>query len=228
MLIAAVHSAERIAVAEGWNKKYLLMTSSFAQLFHFRSKLLEEITQSGLAHRRLRFSRLALTFGLHPSVDFDLIRPGLDQEILKISERQKRRNAEKILYQRRVEVKEHLHRLKSDGTSEALPNLTTFRKLPAIKLVQNHTSAKKASIELKSPLIAEILRNELGRWRESARETLAAILGQPNWKCPSNKKLHPVERLTAKFKCKRCPTIPRKYSKDGMCSTTIRSGPSFR
>jgi hypothetical protein len=55
-----------------------------------------------------------------------------------------------------------------------------------------------------SKLIVSLIEEELVRWREDAKAALAAVIGVKSWKSASTKKLHPVDRLTARFRCKRC------------------------
>lgn len=45
--------------------------------------------------------------------------------------------------------------------------------------------------------------------------TLGATLGFPKWKSASKIKLHPVDRLTARFKCTKCDKESYKFYPEG-------------
>lgn len=63
--------------------------------------------------------------------------------------------------------------------------------------------------------ITKFLKSELGGWKEKAKMELGAVLGYPNWKTASKNILHPTERITARFLCKRCVKLPIRYRDDG-------------
>lgn len=72
------------------------------------------------------------------------------------------------------------------------------------------------SKELKSAkLVHQLLQDNLDAWRNKARSEFAAILGFPGWRSPSKKKVHPVNRVTAWFRCKKCV----KYAQGAMTAT---------
>lgn len=146
-------------------------------------------------------------------IDYDLIKPKVEAEILKIVEHRERRSKEEAYRVRRADVAQHYNRLRSAKTEEALPTLDVFRKIPIINSLQRkETSQSGVSKELKaSPLVGELLRDELRKWREAAKASLAATLGYPDWKTASTKKLHPVDRLTARFQCQICHKVATRY-----------------
>lgn len=68
-----------------------------------------------------------------------------------------------------------------------------------------------------------------------AKNALGVILGfPPDWKSPSSKKAHPVDRLTARFRCRTCQRVEAKYKVFGcfdyagaimhMCFVTLDKG----
>ena len=140
--------------------------------------------------------------------DYMLIRDQVDQEMVEHRARVARREAEAAFKKRRDDVAAHYTRLKSEPNPvEVLPTLSEFRKLSVMKVMQGKASDKDAGVgkELKSnKLVNELLTDNLNRWREEARSALAGVLGFPGWKSASKKKVHPVDRLTARFICKKC------------------------
>ncbi|EGO03801.1 hypothetical protein SERLA73DRAFT_83960 [Serpula lacrymans var. lacrymans S7.3] len=134
-----------------------------------------------------------------------------------MTERRQRSMNEHYYRRRRIEVEQHFNRLKSEGNF-VLPTLAEFRKLPVMQLVQGKVGTSNNSFagDLKnSLLIAELIQGDLRKWMEPVVDALSSELGYPNWKSASTKKLSPVKRLTARFKCKRCDRVAKKYSNDG-------------
>ncbi|GBE84011.1 hypothetical protein SCP_0510700 [Sparassis crispa] len=177
--------ANSFAVAEGWSAWDLLHTETYGLLHRSKILSLENVKDT----------------------DFALIRPTVEREIIANKERQERCAAEHAYSKRRADVKQHYDRLRSAAEKQVLPPLGEFRKLSVMRLMQEKPSDAAAGIsqELKnSKLVAELLKDNLRAWREGARDALAAALGFPGWKSFSKKKLHPVERLNAWFKCKKC------------------------
>lgn len=149
----------------------------------------------------------------------------MEAEITSLVERRKRQKAEKAYKRRRDAVEEHYNRLKSQNPSGSttpgegdkpgaskdpliLPTLAEFRKQPIIAALQQKPGTEDRmdiSRELKSSkLVESTLRQSLETWREEAREKLAGALGFPGWKTASKTKLHPVDRGTALFICRKC------------------------
>ena len=145
--------------------------------------------------------------------EYKLIRDQVDQEVVEHRANVARREAEAAYKKRREDVAAHYTRLKSaPNAGEVLPTLSEFRKLSVMKVMQGKASDKDAGVgkELKdSKLVNELLTENLKQWREEARSALAGVLGFPGWKSASKKKLHPVDRLTARFICKKCSSKGR-------------------
>ena len=98
-----------------------------------------------------------------------------------------------------------------------IPNLDEFRRLPVIKIYEaagpspagsDSSSSSSFPRSLKDPFVASVLNENLNQWRENARAALAGVLGFPGWRTHSQRKLHPVDRLSARFRCKRCDACP--------------------
>jgi hypothetical protein len=117
----------------------------------------------------------------------------------------RRRIEEKTIRRHRQEVSNHYYTI-IRAYKEVFPTLATFRRLPIVSLVQSQRSSTENGItmDLGSPFFAKLLEDDLRSWREAAREDMSAILGSPSWKSASSQMLHPLDRLTAWFQCRRC------------------------
>ena len=126
--------------------------------------------------------------------------------MLKTIEQRKRREHESSYRLRREDVKKHYDRLRSSKTKEVLPTLAQFRLLPFINILQTRptTAANTTGDSQQSELLADLIQSDLKTWRERTKEAFATKLGYSNWKSASKNKLHPVDRLTARFKCMKC------------------------
>ncbi|KAI0729771.1 hypothetical protein C8Q72DRAFT_777268 [Fomitopsis betulina] len=179
-------TALRIASREGWNVYDMIGTKSFGLLYRSKTAVLESINHE----------------------DYMMIRDQVDKEMVEHRSRLARRQREAAYKKRREDVAAHYTRLKSAPSPvEVLPSLLDFRGLSVIKVLQGQPSDKETGIadELKdNKLVHDLLVDNLSQWREVARSTLAGILGFPGWKTASKTKLHPVDRLTARFICKSC------------------------
>lgn len=135
-----------------------------------------------------------------------MIRPTVEVEVLEVMESRQRREHEAAYRRRREGVQQHYEQLKLSGKHKTLPSLAQFRQLPIVNILQSKTSSKTdvADDLQNSTLVKELLQSDLQKWQESARAVLAATLGLPDWKNANKTKLHPVDRLTARFKCKEC------------------------
>jgi ribosomal protein L44E len=151
----------------------------------------------------------------HQSVtDYDLIRPQVETELIENIQRRKRRLEEKALQQRRADIEKHYERLKSTKSEPSLPPLSTFRRLPTVSVIQSKSTPSASELQA-SPLLSQLVKDDLSKWREAAMETLGKCLGEGGWKSASRKKLHPVDRLTARFRCTKCEQVEVKYMADG-------------
>lgn len=98
-----------------------------------------------------------------------------------------------------------------------MPSLSSFRELPTIRQIQQSVgqSVKEVDTNLQSQPIQTLVHSELAKFHLEAKNNLAAILGFQDWKTPSSKKLHPSDRLTAKFQCRTCHRVEAKYKDFG-------------
>lgn len=65
-----------------------------------------------------------------------------------------------------------------------------------------------------SALVAELVAADLKTWMASAREKLSESLGFPKWKSASKTRLHPLDRITARFRCRGCGKVAKRYEKE--------------
>ena len=120
------------------------------------------------------------------------------------------RKEEHAKQERLEEVKTTWDTLKASSSAKespnaAIPNANEFRKLSVVKIYEKPGVGEKRN--LRDPFVASILAENLDQWRDAARAALAAVLGFPGWKNLSKRKLHPVDRLTARFRCQRCDKV---------------------
>ncbi|KAI0631100.1 hypothetical protein C8Q77DRAFT_1159804 [Trametes polyzona] len=170
-----------------------------------------EILQSP-TYTTIHYAKLRCFEEWHLS-EFKSIQDAVRADIAAQKRKKSVRERDLALQRKRAEVESHYAGLASAHPKPLLPSLAEFRKLSAIKAIEASPTAQNAS--LSDPLVASILENNLQQWRDSARAALAAVLGFPRWKAMSRKKLHPVDRLTARFRCKRCDAAGKDTGKDG-------------
>ncbi|TFK49102.1 hypothetical protein OE88DRAFT_465427 [Heliocybe sulcata] len=149
--------------------------------------------------------------------DFEIIRDQVDLEITNLTRRRRRKQEEKSYAQNRARVALHYQRMKSAGVQQPMPSLLEFHRLPVIKALESSAPQEPTVDEqLKDEaFLKDTLEKDLQKWRERARARLAAVLGFPDWNTTSNIKLHPVDRLTARFVCKLCRKVAKKYEELG-------------
>ncbi|OSD01490.1 hypothetical protein PYCCODRAFT_1503536 [Trametes coccinea BRFM310] len=148
--------------------------------------------------------------------EFATIQETVAAEVTAMKQRKLQREKERVLQSRRGTVAKEYARLKQNAEQGTIfPSLPEFRKLSVVKTVETSSSSNDPNIT--DPFIGQILMNNLDQWRASARAALAAVLGFPDWKTMSKRKLHPVDRLTAWFLCKRCHASNKtRGNDDGM------------
>jgi hypothetical protein len=125
-----------------------------------------------------------------------------------------RQATERALRSRREEVEKHFRFLKP--SHQVFPNISQFRELPVIKLLRTRVSKKSVSTELKHPMISRWFCDDLEKWREAAKAALAGVLGCHDYTSTSKQVLHPVERITARFRCTKCLIVNAKNGDVGM------------
>ncbi|KAI0642671.1 hypothetical protein C8Q79DRAFT_983413 [Trametes meyenii] len=144
--------------------------------------------------------------------EFNVIRDAVAAEIASQQEKKTAREKELVLREKRSGVEAQYAKLKRCDPDLVLLSLAEFRKLSVVKTVEE--SPSKQDPDLKDPFVASILKHNLGQWRDAARAGLASVLGFHGWKAASKRKLHPVDRLTARFWCKKCHAASKDTVKD--------------
>ncbi|KAF7984706.1 hypothetical protein HWV62_13010 [Athelia sp. TMB] len=185
-----------IATAEGWSDRDMLASQTYGRLHRSSIDAAEPIQNADFAH----------------------IKPIVDEEMTKMFESRARRTEEDTLKNLRNQVEKHYNWIKSSTPKDKIvPTLPQFRQLPVIKLIQSQQSPTSTDVvrDLKSGLLAGMLDEDLKKWVLAAREAFGAMLGYPKYKSASKTKLHPAQRVTARFRCKRCGKEGRKYAQDG-------------
>lgn len=188
--------AKALAAQEGWNGPDLLSSQSYGSLHRHKNHVLEEVT--------LR--------------DFLPIKPLIEAQLLKMQIHRQNQENEASYRQRRDDVKQYYNRLRSAGT--VVPSLYEFRKLSVMTTMQGSVTGSRpnssglAKDMKNSALVAELVAADLKMWMASAREKLSELLGFPKWRSASKTKLHPLDRITARFMCQGCGKVAKRYEKE--------------
>lgn len=193
-------STKEIARVNGWDEWNLTQSPAFTSVLRARTRCLETITDEGKLRENLSLFQSQLTTYTQ---DIERIRPILEPQIIEMGERARRRQEEENTRKRREAIETIYRRRKFLLSDKALPALSEFRKLPTSQLVQQSTGPLSES-DLRTEPMLGMFSHDLEQWRAIAKEGLGALLGFPGWKDASKFKLHPVERLTARFRCKSC------------------------
>ncbi|KAI0654549.1 hypothetical protein C8Q70DRAFT_925466 [Cubamyces menziesii] len=182
-------SASARATKAGYSKWQFMQSPTYSSIHHAKLRCLENWHHNEYEH----------------------IEEKVLAEIVQQKERIINREKEHILKARRHSVEDVYKRLQQDTT--LLPPLYEFRKLSVVKTYE--ASSSKKSPGLSDAFISEVLKDNLEQWVETARAGLAASLGYPAWKTMSKRLLHPVDRLTARFLCKKCSAAGKDAGVDG-------------
>ncbi|KAJ3985851.1 hypothetical protein F5890DRAFT_1552800 [Lentinula detonsa] len=200
-----------LAVKEGLDFWDMMNTPTYRSLFKQKNASLELIQQ----------------------FDYKIREVDITAELLKVAERRSRRAHETGYSTCRQAVEKHYNRLRALKQESPLPCLPSFRKLPTIHQIQHSTSQSKKELDnaLQSQPIRALVHSELEKFHSDAKNALAAIMGFSDWKSPSSRKLHPADRLTARFRCRTCQRVEAKYKDCGsldyegaimhLCSVTL-------
>jgi len=97
-----------------------------------------------------------------------------------------------------------------------IPPFQTFRRLPVLAsllaLADTDTSKSIQDI-LRQKGVRDVIKTELKKWENEAREAMATILGNPERdpEAGSKDESHPVDHWTAWFLCKECTARGVQY-----------------
>ncbi|KAK1221576.1 hypothetical protein PQX77_015589 [Marasmius sp. AFHP31] len=169
-------------------------------------------------------------------IDYNVRQATINAELLKIKEQRGRRTHEETYRNARNSVAKHYNRLRAGRLEMPLPTLEVFRELPIIAQLQKNAKPNiNLDNELKSSVITSLLHAQLEEWREKAMDHLLTLLGLPTgWKSASKNKLHPTQRVTARFRCGRCTRIEMRNREDecldlaGVCAHTCEASKKGR
>ncbi|EJD03888.1 uncharacterized protein FOMMEDRAFT_167196 [Fomitiporia mediterranea MF3/22] len=179
---------EKLAIQEGWNIDDLVNTPTYQNTLRHYDRAL----------RRFR------------EEDFNLIRTDVEAEVTKIVEKRSRSEEEQAYARRRELVALDYHRRKSANSASsnaaALPTQNVFRELAVIKAIQNKQGSKPEDVIKKfgDDAVKQLIEEALSSWRDQTTKIFVNILGMKGYNAISTKKLHPVDRLTARFLCTKC------------------------
>lgn len=143
------------------------------------------------------------------TTELERLKPTLIAQIDQMAEARERRKDENEYRERRKNVEVLYDELKQSGADNVpLPPLPDFRKLPMVQRIQykpgNAPSAAVAKELRSSKLATQLVVEEIEQWRKDARGALGAVLGFDAWEPERAGELHPVDRLSARFRCKKC------------------------
>ncbi|THV01980.1 hypothetical protein K435DRAFT_749946 [Dendrothele bispora CBS 962.96] len=194
--ISNIQFATQLALKEGYTVHDLLNTPTYIALLKPRHRSLEQVT----------------------SKDYEKHKATINAELAKVKEARRRREYENTYRQSRELIEKHYNRLRAGKQELPLPSLETFREIPIMRQLQTFPPAGSSEAdfdkELKSNHVASKLKTQLNEWREKAKNELGRTLGYEDWKSPSNTKLHPADRVTARWVCKRCHRVSMRYKED--------------
>lgn len=152
------------------------------------------------------------------------MKPKIEVQLLALQERRKRREAEATHRKSREQALQHHSRLCSaipaQGESrKPVPAVSAFLKLPVLDLLQSPGSlpdgASVSKTLKKDALVTCIIEDQVAQWTDKARQDFGVMLGYPaEWKSANKNLVHPAERLSARYLCKKCKYLPTKYRDD--------------
>ncbi|KAF5389517.1 hypothetical protein D9757_004075 [Collybiopsis confluens] len=200
----------QLANQEGLSLSDLMNTPTYGPFFKRKTKALEHIKRS----------------------HYDLLESAITADLVRVKERRARRSSGNRYTATRKIIDMHYDKLRALKLESPLPCLPSFRKLPTPDQLQRSSLPEE---EIKKTLqtepITQLVHSDLANFHLNAKNTLGKVLGFPDWISASNKKLHPVDRLTARFRCRRCQRVEAKYKYFGcldyagvimhMCATTM-------
>lgn len=122
-------------------------------------------------------------------------------------------------------------RFRSEEPAMILPPFPMFLRLPTVEgsllnfdsyKVEDHPRKRKERVArvrslrdlVTKPEIHIVVKAELSKWEVNARRSFADALGFPRWVSANATVLHPLDRLTARFRCKICHTVSNHYKMD--------------
>ncbi|KAH9899324.1 hypothetical protein C8Q73DRAFT_787215 [Cubamyces lactineus] len=200
-----------------WREQY--MTETQRNFMSLESSAASRAAQAGFSkwefmqsptYSTIHYAKVRCGENWHHN-EYEKIKDKVVAEIVQQKERKINREKEHVLKDRRRSVEDVYKRLQQEA--DVLPPLSEFRKLSVVKTYEGSSSKKDPG--LSDSFISEVLKDNLEQWMASARAGLAASMGFPAWKTMSKRLLHPVDRLTARFLCKKCSAAGKNAGIDG-------------
>lgn len=190
-----------IAHREGWNVQDMQRSPSFSTLLRIKNLSLVILLDQGASKPNF-FAGVDIH---HILLDIEIIRPELEAQIIQSQGQRERSDAEKGYQKRRRDVEAYYNRIRSAEPAKIMPTLQEFRKLPTVQLMEkNDSRITGIAKDLQHITVKSLLLHDLEIWEKDTQERLAETLGYKGWKSASSLKLHPTQRLTARFRCTRC------------------------
>ncbi|SRR6266550_4927784 len=192
-------SAASFAKQNGYNLNDLLNHTSYGKACRLHTKHFDKMSKGVPlvpGYRNLAEMRY---------LDDEMAVINLDLELLTLAENRRSKEMEDI----RSITEAYYHRLRAESPGIVLPPLTTFQQLPIIRSLlslANH-EIKRSMQDL---LETGVVRSELAKWESEARNQMATVLGYHGFATAQKKTLHPADRLTAWFQCKKCIQVGRR------------------
>ncbi|KAI0090347.1 hypothetical protein BDY19DRAFT_939752 [Irpex rosettiformis] len=146
--------------------------------------------------------------------DFLRIQPLVNRELDALYTERERRITVKNVEDQQEAVLELYERLKSRPAA-IVPPLKTFRKLPVVRRMAGSSTSSDISNEIRdSTLIARLAEGDVQNWVKDAKDALTTVLGFAPLNESHPTSLAPVNRLTARFRCKKCDSKQSSWPSD--------------
>lgn len=206
------------ASSEGWNYSDMLTSTLYGEFFNGKLKRRERITDKGWSWHYC----LVVHRSMNPITELERMRPAIAQDLHRLQEKKDRKAVKRLQETSRNKIWKFYQKLMSQPEHYPhLPPFAVFLQLPAIQFLQSSDLAT-AKIEVETAIsgktfMKDMIKQQIEKWVEQAKRELLKILGgSSEWNnmVPAHRMPHPVLRLYARWKCKVCGGVERKYEID--------------
>ncbi|KAF8345305.1 hypothetical protein F5887DRAFT_951858 [Amanita rubescens] len=163
-----------------------------------------------------------------PMLNFERIASTVECELLMLAQQRERKRLEALSKNNLAALAVLYQHFRSVEPAMVLPPFPMFLRLPTIEGSLLNFDGQKIPRRrrervapprnlrdlLKKPEIQIVIKAELSKWELNARQSFTDALGFPRWVSASATVLHPLDRLTARFRCKNCHTVSNHYKMD--------------